>query len=360
MNMLNGNHRAQAQFDRSKWRIMLLLPTWVLQLALSMTMMGLFAWRLGDSMKVNKDDNKHNDDPAIEVAWEATNIALWFVASLCTFIEIAKYFAEALTPWTMLFTHVIKLTCALSTLVLDIVVYVQKHDKHYSLVALGLDCGFIITSCVLVFYSIRRYRRLSAYDDYTHPVNVKPFGFNDDIERDTSYSSTLNGMRPSMDKNFSSASSRSSIASSKHDSVELGKLDRTPSVYTHQRDTQFDEYMARRGSISKTNSISKPNRGGSGDFSWAGAQVGPQESGTLSPTRPRGASTGRTTSWASDRGLVAVPEEVDNELAGKESKAEKEKKDRQALLGDTPRESIDGMIVPQEADLTTEPRWQRE
>lgn len=68
MNMLNGNHRAQAQFDRSKWRIMLLLPTWVLQLALSMTMMGLFAWRLGDSMKVNKDDNKHNDDPAIEIA----------------------------------------------------------------------------------------------------------------------------------------------------------------------------------------------------------------------------------------------------------------------------------------------------
>lgn len=43
----------------------------------------------------------------------------------------------------MLFTHVIKLTCALSTLILDIVVYVQKHDKHYSLVALGLDCGFM-------------------------------------------------------------------------------------------------------------------------------------------------------------------------------------------------------------------------
>lgn len=76
-------------------------------------------------------------------SWEATNIALWFVASLCTFVEIAKYFAEALTPWTMLFTHVIKLTCALATLVLDIVVYVQKHDKHYSLVALGLDCGFM-------------------------------------------------------------------------------------------------------------------------------------------------------------------------------------------------------------------------
>lgn len=158
-----------------------------------------------------------------------------------------------------------------------------------------------------------------------------------------------------MDKHFSSASSRASISSSKHSSVELGKLERTPSVYTHQRDTQFDDYVARRGSISRTNSISKPDRGGSGDYSWAGAQVGPQESGTLSPTRPRGASTGRATSWASDRGLVAVPEEDDNETMSKGNK-----KDREALLGDTPRESIDGVMVPQESDLTTEPRWQRE
>lgn len=43
----------------------------------------------------------------------------------------------------MLFTHVIKLTCALATLALDIVVYLQEHDKHYSLVALGLDCAFM-------------------------------------------------------------------------------------------------------------------------------------------------------------------------------------------------------------------------
>ncbi|KAG7419291.1 hypothetical protein DER46DRAFT_191649 [Fusarium sp. MPI-SDFR-AT-0072] len=344
--LINGNHRAQAQFDRAKWRPMVMIPTWLLQLGLSMSMMGLFAYRLGDSMKVNKDNDKKNDDPTIEIVWEATNVALWFVASLCSFVEIAKYFAEALTPWTMLFTHVIKLTCAIATLALDIVVYTEKHDKHYSLVALGLDCAFIITSLVLVFYSVRRYRRLSAYDDYTHPVNVKPYGFNDDLERDTSYA------RQSTDKRFSSTSSRASIIS-KRESVEMGTVQRTPSVYSHKRDTQFDDYVARRGSATK-------ERIGSGDFSYAGAQGEAQDSGaTLTPTRPRGASSGRAASWTSDRGLVAVPEEDDDTTAGKESKTEKEKKDREALLGNTPRESIDGLVVPQEADLS-EPRWQRE
>jgi thiol:disulfide interchange protein len=65
--LINGNHRAQAQFDRAKWRPMVMIPTWVLQLGLSMSMMGLFAYRLGDSMKVNKDNDKKNDDPTIEI-----------------------------------------------------------------------------------------------------------------------------------------------------------------------------------------------------------------------------------------------------------------------------------------------------
>lgn len=206
-----------------------------------------------------------------------------------------------------------------------------------------------------MFYSVRRYRRLSAYDDYTHPVNVKPYGFNDDLERDTSYS------QHSGDKRFSSASSRASIIS-KRESVEMGTVQRTPSVYSHKRDTQFDDYVARRGSVTK-------ERIGSGDFSYAGAQGELQEPGsltpitptgaTLSPNRPRGYSSSRAASWTSDRGLVAVPEEEDDTVAGKESKAEKEKKDREALLGNTPRESVDGPLVPQEVDLS-EPRWQRE
>jgi hypothetical protein len=32
-----------------------------------MAMMGLFAYRLGDTMKVNRDGDKKNDDPTIEI-----------------------------------------------------------------------------------------------------------------------------------------------------------------------------------------------------------------------------------------------------------------------------------------------------
>lgn len=75
--------------------------------------------------------------------WETTNIGLSFIIAVCTFFEIGRYVAEALTPWTMLFTHVIKLTCASAILALDVVIYVQRRDAHYSLVALGLDCALM-------------------------------------------------------------------------------------------------------------------------------------------------------------------------------------------------------------------------
>ncbi|KAK7433382.1 hypothetical protein QQZ08_000322 [Neonectria magnoliae] len=350
--VFNGNHRAQAQFDRAKWRFMVLLPIWVIQLGLTMTLVGLFAWRLGDTMKTYDDQDKKGGLPVIEVVWEATNVALAFVASLCTFVEVAKYFAESLTPWTMLFTHVIKLTCASAVLALDVVVYVQRHDRHYSLVGLGLDSAFILTAIILVIYTVRIYHRLSVYDDYSHPVNVKPFGFNDDIERDTSYQSNL-GVRPSLEQRFSSVSSRMSIGSTKNEPVQLSKLERTPSVYSHKRDTQFDDYVARRGSVGKS------DRAVSGEFGYpADLQDDLSRSNSANGIgRPRGASTPRAPSWASDRGLVAVPEEEDEPL-DKHNKETERNKAREALLGDTPRESVDGPVVPQEADFGA-PNWQQ-
>lgn len=61
------------------------------------------------------------------------------VVVVATLYEIWRYTAETLTPWTMLFTHVVKTTCAIAILALDIVVYVQSTEKHYSLVGLGID-----------------------------------------------------------------------------------------------------------------------------------------------------------------------------------------------------------------------------
>lgn len=61
------------------------------------------------------------------------------VASLCTFIDIGRYYTESLTPWTMLFTHAIKATCALAILALDVTVYILLAEEKYSLIGIGLD-----------------------------------------------------------------------------------------------------------------------------------------------------------------------------------------------------------------------------
>ena len=77
--------------------------------------------------------------------WEATNVAMSFVAATCTLIEIVKYMTEALTPWTVLFTHIVKLTCASAILALDVVVYAQEKE-YQSLVGIGLDVALLYVS----------------------------------------------------------------------------------------------------------------------------------------------------------------------------------------------------------------------
>lgn len=47
--------------------------------------------------------------------------------------------SETLTPWTMLFTHVMKLTSGLAILGLDIVLLVQKRETPYAIVSLAID-----------------------------------------------------------------------------------------------------------------------------------------------------------------------------------------------------------------------------
>ena len=63
-----ANHRAQAQFDRAKWRLLVLLPVWVLQLLLATVMMGLFSWRLGDTIKHYDERDGKGQTPTIEFA----------------------------------------------------------------------------------------------------------------------------------------------------------------------------------------------------------------------------------------------------------------------------------------------------
>lgn len=43
----------------------------------------------------------------------------------------------------MLFTHIIKATCALAILALDITVYILLSEEKYSLVGIGLDAALM-------------------------------------------------------------------------------------------------------------------------------------------------------------------------------------------------------------------------
>ncbi|KAL7938859.1 hypothetical protein V8C35DRAFT_289403 [Trichoderma chlorosporum] len=303
-----ASHRAQAQFQRAKWRLLLLAPAWSLQLTLAVGMLGLFSWRLGDTIHHFEARDQAGKAPVIEYVWEATNVALSSVVAICTIFEIGRYFSESLTPWTMLFTHVVKLACATAILALDVVIYVQRSDAHYSMVGLGMDALLMATAILLAIYAITAYRRLSKYDDYAHPVNAKSYGFKDGLDGDTSYSSisSRTGLRSSMDKRGSLGSERLSIGSigrSISYPAVIPPVEQRPRRYSHERDTQFDEYMVRKtsGGYKFDPASSSPPRDTSlGDSLTAIGAV---------HSRSRGSSVSQTMSYTSDHVLVSVPEE---------------------------------------------------
>ncbi|OAA73335.1 hypothetical protein ISF_00236 [Cordyceps fumosorosea ARSEF 2679] len=317
-------------------------------------MMGLFAWRFGNTMHHHADKVQAGQTPMIEYAWEVTNIAMSLIASLCTFVDAGRYYTESLTPWTMLFTHIVKATCAFAILALDVAVYVILSEEKYSLVGIALDSLFLLLTGVMATYAFLAYRRLSAYDDYAHPANVKGYGFNDDCSTygNTSY------LPASKRSSIRSSSGRLSIGSvydgTTFPAVPLDILDTTP--YHHQRDTQFDDYMAQRNSFHAAREApsiagdyfarSSPPGGGSPKG------LSPQ---TLSPgvqaktTLQRGPSTrSRAVSWSSDHVLVAVPEEEDEAETGTRGQA-----DQVSLLSPDGYEvpGSDGPRVTQETDI---------
>jgi len=327
-------HRAHAQFDRAKWRLRLLAPCWAMQLILSMGMMGLFGRRLGSTVHNFDDRNKAGKAPVIEFVWEATNIAMSFIIAICTFFEVARYFAESLTPWTMLFTHVVKLTCASAILALDVVIYVQRSDAHYSLVGLGMDALLIITAISLAIYAIITYRRLSKYDDYAFPVSVKSYGFHDGLDRDSSSSG-----RP---VSGYSTYQRGSGGSITNDTTFLQPTEQTPRRYSHERDTRFEEYLIRKATVK--------SKVDSGQSSPPGEK--PRNSIGNVTSRSRGSSMSRAMGYGNDHALVAVPEEEGDVDIAKHGRA-----DQEALLEhDSQEQRLSRGVEPRVA----EPRWRRD
>ncbi|GJC77707.1 hypothetical protein ColLi_00545 [Colletotrichum liriopes] len=326
-------HRQQAQFDRSRWRMALLVPLWVLQLLVLLVIIGLFSWRLSDTLKNwETEEQTRGMFPMVEVVWESVNIGFSLICLISTVYEVSKLAAETLTPWTMLFTHVLKVVCSLATLALDIVVFLQRKDSHYSMVGLGLDCFLLVLVAIPGIYSIQTYRRLTKYDDYHYPVNHKPYGFND-LEGETSYNGRLSIGGLSLGdrslRRISTSSVKSMTGLQKQEQMqqvaqqqqpEPNTIQRTPSQYNNERDTQFDRYMVERAMTNEFGWVASP---GSDNLGRSDSYIG---SGSITNgkvvTRE---SMGRAPSWGSSHVLVAVPEMDEDDVQGRG--------DRQSLLG---------------------------
>ncbi|CAJ2509447.1 Uu.00g144730.m01.CDS01 [Anthostomella pinea] len=300
-----GTHRDNAQFARARWRKTILLPCWIVQLGLLMSIMGLFIFRLSRTVRTWEKEKEKGNVPTVEFVWESVNIGFSLSSLIITLVSIARFIAEVLTPLPLLFMSIISLTLSSAVLALDIVVYVQYADREYSLIGLGMDCALMLFTIIPTIYSILIYRRLLTYDDYHLPGNAKPYGFanaNAVDEDTTRYSSSyLQPPTPYDPTDFStntnavtrprslSAGRRISLNFSRSNTTSTSPLPSpTPTTtpqppnpnqtsttserrasYDHKRDTQFDEFRARRASAnSSTNLQADVQKALGTEFGW--------------------------------------------------------------------------------------------
>ncbi|KAK1992813.1 hypothetical protein LX36DRAFT_283699 [Colletotrichum falcatum] len=353
-------HRQQAQFDRARWRMALLVPFWVLQLLVLLVDIGLFSWRLSDTLKNwETEEQTKGMFPLVEVVWESVNIGFSLVCLISTVYEVSKLAAETLTPWTMLFTHVLKIVCSLATLALDIVVFLQRKDSRYAAVGLGLDCFLLVLVAIPGIYSIQTYRRLAKFDDYHYPVNHKPYGFND-LEGEAAYNGRLSIGGLSLGdrslRRISTSSVKSMAGPQTQEQMQQttqqqrpnpSPIQSTPSQYNNERDTQFDRYLVERAMTREFGWVASP---GSDNLTRSDSYVG---SGTISNGKVvMRENVDRMPSWGSSHVLVAVPEMDEDDVH--------DRGDREALLGygrQRSQESVGPSSPPLAlASMTTPPR----
>ncbi|KAI0005764.1 hypothetical protein F4779DRAFT_630034 [Xylariaceae sp. FL0662B] len=343
-----GTHRDNAQFSRARWRKLLLLPCWIIQILLLLGIIGLFSYRLSYTARTWKENEEDGELPLVEFIWEGVNIAFSLISLVVTFTSVAKFIAEVLTPLPLLFSNILSLSLSGAVLALDVVVYVQQADRHYSVIGLAMDCTLIIFILIPTIYSVIIYRRLLAYDDYHLPGNYKPYGWaNANKPEETAYPSLsfLSPPLPYDPTGGPDAARRNSSASARPRSLSAGRRisltfsrgpsptppqptsppaaqpDRAerPASYDHKRDTQFDEYVQSRlqngvGSVQSSTHLFRDDveRALGTEFGWG---LGPgssdddtvdrreRDSGvsagvvTAAQTRPRPSSFPRQTSW---------------------------------------------------------------
>lgn len=332
-----------------------MLPCWVIQVLILLSLMGLFSYRLSHTVNTWEEADHKGDVPVVEFVWAVANIAFSLISLVVTFVSIARFIAEVLTPLSLLFGAILNITLSCAVLALDIVIYVQRSDKNYSLIGLGLDAGLILFTIIPLIYAIIIYRRLLNYDDYHLPGNHKAFGFSSleegvedrfSISHHTSptpydptnppslgVTTNLTGGEPqTRGRSVSIGSRRISLSfargasTSPHPSppLETAGHERRTS-YDHKRDTQFEEYIARR--VSQNGGIHSRNgsyHSRSGSYNGStfqddvkralGDEFGFGEEKPLGAavqaahiTRPRASSLGRQTSHEALLGGLLTP-----------------------------------------------------
>ncbi|KAI1160618.1 hypothetical protein F5B18DRAFT_663716 [Nemania serpens] len=274
-----GSHRDNAHFSRSGWRKRVMLPCWIIQILVLLSLMGLFSYRLSYTLNTWEEAESKGDAPVVELVWETANIAFSLISLVVTFVSIARFIAEVLTPLPLLFGCILNLVLSSAVLALDIVIYVQRKDKNYSLIGLGLDTALILFTMIPLIYAIIIYRRLLSYDDYHLPGNHKAYGFTaveEGVEErrssahlspptpydptsltlGTTTTVTSGGNEPrTRDRSVSIGTRRISLNFTRPASVSPqpspplpAPLDERRVSYDHKRNTQFEAYAARRAS----------------------------------------------------------------------------------------------------------------
>ncbi|KAI0487056.1 hypothetical protein F4859DRAFT_510838 [Xylaria cf. heliscus] len=271
-----GSHRDNAHFSRAGWKKRVMVPCWIIQILILLSVIGLFSYRLSHTVATWKEEESNGGVPVVEFVWEIANIAFSLISLLVTFISVARFIAEVLTPLPLLFGSILNVVLSSVVLALDIVIYVQRKDKQYSLIGLGLDAGLILFTIIPLIYAVIIYRRLLNYDDYHLPGNHKAFGFSSPEEgiedRSSLYlnpptpydptnppplgvTTTITSTEPqTRGRSVSIGSHRISLSFSRnasvspHPSPPLDVAQERRTSYDHKRDTQFEDYLARRAS----------------------------------------------------------------------------------------------------------------
>ncbi|KAK8003518.1 hypothetical protein PG989_003237 [Apiospora arundinis] len=356
-----GTHRDQAHFGFAKWRKRILLPCWFIQIPLQLGLMGVFSYRLSNS--VNAYNGEASQIPTVEFVWEITNIAFSLASFVINAYQIAKFLAEALTPFGMMFGNILSVTLSIAILALDVVMYLQWTDKHYSIVALAMDCTLLFFTIVTAIYGVIVYRRMLIYDDYHIPHNAKPFGFA--APEDTTYDPHRSSLNVSPEatgevRKVSESRSRgtSFISARRSISGEVPQICVSPeprpdyerrTSFDHKRDTQYEEYVRKRSGSFRKEDI---ERALGSNIDWNERRPSDIVSTGLVPSalaRPRANSGGRVSSWTLNLGdetpdleggqqighsLVSVPEwgEEEDITAARKGKQRAINEDKVSLL----------------------------